>query len=107
MDTCNRSELDAFAQRFFTLFEKENKKHQPVSYGMMSRNAVELYYEELVKHKTNKKVWKKHGISVMTSDDNKLELSLLFRNVWIKMLPKDDIVKVIKVVFKNCRNIQR
>jgi len=96
VDTNNRDELDAFAQRFFALFEEENKKHQPVSYGMMSRNAVELYYEELVKHKTNKKVWKKHGISVMTSDDNELELSLLFRNVWIKMLAKDDIVKVIK-----------
>jgi hypothetical protein len=96
VDTNNRKELDAFAERFFRLFVEQNKKHVPVSYGMMSRNAVELYYEELVKHKTNKRVWKKDGISVISSDDNTLELSLLFRNVWIKMLPKQDIVKVIK-----------
>jgi hypothetical protein len=80
-----------------TLFVEQNKKHVPVSYGMMSRNSVELYYEELVQHKTNKKVWKKDGISVITSDDNILELSLLFRNVWIKMLPNNDIIKVIKL----------
>jgi len=97
VDTDRREELDAFAERFFTLFVEQNKKHVPVSYGMMSRNSVELYYEELVQHKTNKKVWKKDGISVITSDDNILELSLLFRNVWIKMLPNNDIIKVIKL----------
>lgn len=96
VDTDNRNELDKFAERFFQVFHLENTNHQPVPFGMMSKNAVELHYENLVQHKTKKKIWKQSGISVITSDDSKLELSMLFRNVWIKMLPKKDIVKQLK-----------
>ncbi len=96
VDTTSRDELDDFAERFFNIFTKVNKLHTPVPFGMMSKNAVELYYEKLVQHETGKKIWKQDGISVVTSDDSKLELSLLFRNIWIKALEQKDIVKVIK-----------
>jgi len=96
LDTTSRDELDKFAKRFFDIFIDENSKHIQVPYGIKSRNAVELYYEEMVKLKTKKKIWKKDGLSVMTSNDSDLELSLMFRNIWIKMLPIDSIVKVIK-----------
>ncbi len=96
VDTNNREELDAFAKRFFDIFVSVNKNHPEVPFGMMSKNAVELYYEKLVQHKTGKKIWKQDGISVMTSDDQALELSLLFRNIWVKALSSKDIVKVIK-----------
>ncbi len=63
---------------------------------MKSRNSVELYYEKLVQDISKKKIWKQDGISVVTTNDSELELSLLFRNVWIKRLPSNQIVKVIK-----------
>ncbi|MCD6482236.1 MAG: acyl-CoA reductase [Candidatus Izimaplasma sp.] len=96
VDTNNRKKLDLFANRFFKILLELNKTHTPVPFGMKSKNAVELYYEELVKENTKKKIWKHNGISVVTSNDNLLELSLLFRNVWIKCLPNNDIIKVIK-----------
>ena len=96
VDTDSREDLDKFAERFFKIFLKTNKLHIPVPLGMKSKNAVELYYEELVKEKTKKKIWKQDGISVITSNDDKLELSMLFRNIWIKCLPSKEIVKVIK-----------
>ncbi len=96
VDTDDRDKLDSFAERFFKIFIEVNKTHVPVPFGMKSRNAVELYYEKLVQDISKKRIWKQDGISVVTSNDNKLELSLLFRNVWIKRLPRDQIVKVIK-----------
>ena len=96
VDTESREKLDLFAERFFNIFSDVNKKVIPVPYGMKSRNAVELYYEELVQYKSHKKIWKQDGISVVTSDDSELDTSLLFRNVWVKRLPKNQIVKSIK-----------
>lgn len=96
VDTNNRKELDAFAQRFFKIFLEVNKKHIPVPFGMKSKNAVELYYEELVQDTSKKRIWKQDGISIITTNDSDLELSLLFRNVWIKKLPNNKIVQVIK-----------
>lgn len=96
VDTTDRNELDDFASRFFEIFLEVQKDHIKVPFGMRSKNALELYYEEMVQKETNKKIWKKDGLSIITSDDSKLELSLLFRNVWIKMLPHEEIIHVIK-----------
>jgi hypothetical protein len=96
LDTDNRNTLDEFADRFFKLFVETQKEYTLTPFGIRSKNAVELYYEEMVQQDTGKKIWKKDGISVLTSDDRKLELSLLYRNVWIKMLPIEELVKVIK-----------
>lgn len=96
VDTTSRDALDRFAERFFTLLLDVQKDHQAVPFGMKGKNAVELYYEELVKDRTGRRIWKKDGISVVTSDDSSLETSLLFRNVWVKRLPKERIVETIK-----------
>ena len=88
--------MDQFADRFFNMFVEVNKKHKPIPYGMKSKNALQLYNEKLEQHETHKKIWQKDGISVMTSDDSTLELSMLFRSIWIKMLPQDQIIKTLK-----------
>lgn len=96
VDTNSREELDKFADRFFNIFVEVNKEHKPIPFGMKSKNALALYNERLEQHRTNKKIWQKDGISVMTSDDSILELSLLFRSIWIKMLAKDNIVMQLR-----------
>ncbi len=96
VDTSSREELDQFAKRFFDIFVEINKSHKPVPFGMKSRNALQLYYEELESKKSKKKILKKDGISVITSDDSQLELSMMFRSIWIKMLPKDKIIQNLK-----------
>jgi Acyl-CoA reductase (LuxC) len=96
VDTDSRDELDKFADRFFKIFLEVNKKYKPIPFGMKSKNALELYNERLEQHITHKKIWQQDGISVTTSDDYKLELSMLFRSIWIKMLPKDQIIKELR-----------
>jgi len=96
IDTDSREELDKFAERFFKIFVEVNKSHKPVPFGMKSKNALQLYYEELETKNSKKKIWKQDGISVTTSDDMDLELSMMFRSIWIKMLPKERIIKQLK-----------
>ncbi|MFA6647437.1 MAG: acyl-CoA reductase [Candidatus Izemoplasmatales bacterium] len=96
VDTNSREELDKFAERFFKIFVRVNKTHKPIPFGMMSKNALQLYYEKLESSRSEKKIWKKDGISVMTSNDSDLELSMMFRSIWIKMLPKEKIVQQLK-----------
>jgi hypothetical protein len=73
-----------------------NKTHKPIPFGMKSKNALQLYNDKLEQHITKKKIWQQNGISVTTSDDSLLELSMLFRSIWIKMLPKENIIKQLK-----------
>jgi hypothetical protein len=96
VDTDSREALDAFADRFFHIFLNANKQHKPIPYGMKCKNALQLYYEQLQLNETNKKLWKKDGISVVTSPDSDLELSMMFRSVWVKMLPKAQLIHRLK-----------
>ena len=96
VDTNNRDELDAFAERFYSILQDVNKTHKPVSLGMRGKNTIQHYYERLEMNQSHKKIWAENGISVITSDDHNLELSMMFRNVWVKALPKDHIVQAVK-----------
>jgi hypothetical protein len=96
LDTEDRNSLDAFAKRFFSILVEEQKQYSQVPYGIKAKNAVELYYQTMIQKKTDKTILQKDGISVITSQDQDLELSLLFRNVWVKMLPQEDIVTNLK-----------
>lgn len=96
VDTEDRNELDVFAKRFYQILQNINKLHKPVSIGMRGKNTIQHYYEKLEMHLTDKKIWSENGISVITSDDQKLELSMMFRNVWVKGLKKDDIIRTLK-----------
>ena len=96
VDTNSREKLDQFAERFFEIFVRVNQKHKPIPFGMKSKNALALYNERLEQHVTHKRIWQQDGISVTTSDDSNLELSMLFRSIWIKMLPKQHIIQTLR-----------
>ena len=96
VDTHRREDLDLFAKRFFDIFKSESKKHKPVSLGIRAKNTLEIYTEKMEVHLSGKTIYDDHGMSVIVSDDQVLELSMLFRNVWVKKLPRQEIIKVIK-----------
>jgi hypothetical protein len=96
VDTDDRKALDLFAKRFFDIFLKVSKEHKQVSIGMRGKNTITLYFENLESHQSHKTIFHQDGVSVIACDDQKLELSMLFRNVWVKRLNRNEIVKVIK-----------
>ncbi|MFP4286745.1 MAG: acyl-CoA reductase [Candidatus Izemoplasmataceae bacterium] len=96
VNTSDFEELNQFAKRFFEVFKEVNKTHKPVPFGMHAKNAVELYYESMIKNETNHGIYKDKDVSVITKNEPTLELSLLYRNVWVKPLPIEKIISVLK-----------
>lgn len=83
-----------FAQRFFEIFKKANADSKELDIGMCGKNTIRIYNELL--ENPNKKILTEDGISVFIEDDNELCLSLLFRNIWIKRLKREDIISSLK-----------
>lgn len=96
LDTNDLEVLNTFSDRFYHIFDRVSKTHKEVPIGMRGRNNIELYYESLIQKETEKRILKGKGFSVVTSKDNELTLSMLFRNVWVKRLPRDEIITNLK-----------
>jgi hypothetical protein len=96
LDSNDMEEVKTFGKRFFDILIEESKNFKPLSLGMRGKNTIEIYNEKLERHQTGHTIYDEKGMSVIVSDDHQLELSILFRNVWIKPLPRDMIVDYIK-----------
>ncbi len=91
VNTDSKEKQTEFAKRFFEIFKRVNQNYVPIDLGMKAKNAINLYNERLEKHSTGKEIMSADGISVIVCDDDELELSYLYRNVWIKRLPIDKL----------------
>ena len=93
-DTASQDELKKFAKRFFEIFKKENAVFGKADMAMRGRNSVQLLNDRL----ENKYplILSDDGVSVVVKEDAELELSYTFRNVWVKALPRTQIVRALK-----------
>ncbi len=93
LDTDSDSEQELFAERFFEMLKKANRELGAAPMGMRAKNTLKLYTDRL---EGNDKIFSGEGVSVCVKNDSKLELSYLFRNVWVKKLPSADIISALK-----------
>lgn len=91
VDTPSKEEQKRFAQRFYEILKFVNKKSRPIDYGMKAKSAINLYNERLEAHLTGNEVLYEDGISVIIREDKALDLSYLYRNVWLKRLPLNEL----------------
>ena len=94
MNTDDMEELHRLAKRVLPIFAKVSKSMNTLPLTMKAKNSLMLYNDELEGNLNN--IYKDSGVSIVVKEDNKLELSYLFQNVWIKALKKEDIVNVLK-----------
>lgn len=94
VNTDDVNELKALAERILPLFAEASKKMGTLPLTMKAKNSLLIYNEKLEGNVD--KVFMKDGVSIIVKEDNKLELSFLFQNIWIKPLKKEDIIKVLK-----------
>lgn len=94
MNTDDMEELHKLAKRMLPIFTKVSKTMNTLPLTMKAKNSLMLYNDELEGNLNN--IYKDSGVSIVVKDDNKLELSYLFQNIWIKALKKEDIVNVLK-----------
>ncbi len=94
-DTEDRQKLEEFANYFFELLRKTNGEFGKADMGMRGRNTIRIY-NELLENRSGQKILNAEGVSVVVKDDSELELSFMFRNVWVKALPRRQIVEALK-----------
>ncbi len=87
--------LDA-GRTFLGILEKAAEEFAEEPVGIRGKISIALYNEELESANTGKKILRGNGVSVIVSMDNELELSHMFKNCWVKPLPRKDIVKALK-----------
>ena len=91
VDTQSKEEQRQFAHRFYEILKTVNNKSRPIDYGMKAKSAINLYNEKIEAHITGNEVLFENGVSVVIRDDKALDLSYLYRNVWIKRLPLNEL----------------
>lgn len=96
LDTADRAVLEDFGKRFYEILRSVSAAYPPVAVGMRAKATLHLYNEELERHITGNTVYRGGGVSVMVTEDSSLTLSCLFRNCWVKPLPRGQIVATIK-----------
>lgn len=94
MNTDNKEELHSFAKRVLPIFAKVSKEMNTLPLTMKAKNSLLIYNEKLEGNAPN--IYNQDGVSIIVKDDDILELSYLFQNIWIKALKKEDIIRVLK-----------
>lgn len=95
VDTEDRSELESLGERFFELLKRANAAKGKADMGMRGRNTIRLY-NDMLENAKDKRILSGEGVSVIIKQDSDLELSYLFRNVWIKALPHNKLISSLK-----------
>lgn len=95
VDTEDRAVVEELAKRFFMLLKEANNECGKADMGMRGRNTIRLY-KDMLEPQDGRRIWNEDGVSVIVKTDSELELSYLFRSVWVKALPREQIVVVLK-----------
>lgn len=95
LDTEDREVQERFGERFFEMLKRANAELGKADIGMRGKNTLRLYTDSL-EVSDGRRILQEDGVSVVIKEDSGLELSYLFRNVWIKRMPRRELVKRLK-----------
>ena len=84
LDTEDPGEQRRFAERFFPIFRGESRAAGLPDYGMRAKNAVSLYTDRL---EGREGLYSGDGVSLRLLEGEDLELSRLYRDLWVRRLP--------------------
>ena len=94
MNTDKKEDLVALAKRLLPILANTSKELGTLPMTMKAKNTLQLYNEKLEGNGDN--IFSEDGVSIIIKEDNKLELSYLYQNLWIKALKEEEIVEVLK-----------
>lgn len=96
VDTDNNEVVRNAAKHFQKILEEVSREFPEEAVGIRGKISLALYNEELEVPDTGHLILRGKGVSVIVSDDSELTLSYMFRNCWVKPLPRVDIVRALK-----------
>ena len=96
LDTDDETTVRIFGEKFLHILEEVNVDYPKESIGVRGKIGISLYNEELESTYTGRMILRGKGVSVMVAKDSNLELSFLFKNCWVKPLPRKRIISCLK-----------
>jgi hypothetical protein len=101
LDTDDMEEVFSFAERFVGILDNvaasQTRELPPY---LQAQKTIELYTEKLESVSSDKRVYQTANCSVVVCGDAQLETSYMFRNCWIKPLPKARLIPTL-MPYKN------
>ena len=94
VNTEKKEDLQGFCKRFLPIFASVSKEMDTLPLTMKAKNSLRIYNERLEGRGDN--IFQSGGVSIQIKDDQTLELSGLFQNIWVKALPQRQIVQILK-----------
>ena len=96
VDSDNKQIIENVGRMYFEILREVSRDYAPEAIGVRGKLSITLYNEELENRTGEKIILREDNISVIVSLDSKLELSHMFRNCWVKPLPRKEIVRSLK-----------
>lgn len=91
----DKDSLEEFGKKFFEILREESNRLGGADLGMAGRNTI-LFYAASLEEGYDDIVFNQDGVSLIIKKDKELELSNMFRSVWLKHLPEEEIVETLK-----------
>ena len=97
IDTDDSEFIDDIARKFHKILQKISDQYpQELDLGIRSRLSLQLLNEEIDSIDNKQKIYKEKDTSVIVAIDSELTSSYMHRNVWIKALPKEKFLSIIR-----------
>ncbi len=94
INTKDIKDCHELAKRFLPILAKTSVEMKSLPLTMKAKNTILLYNEKL--EGRGDEIYQQDGVSIRVIDNQILELSYMFQNVWIKPLYKDKIINALK-----------
>lgn len=99
LDTASLPEVQAFCERFLPILEKASEENPRSPEGAANLFAdasatLQKYQTQLESPQTGRLLYNGRGCSLTACPDAKLEISMQYRNAWVKPLPSQQLLKL-------------
>lgn len=93
IDTDSMETLYRFCERFAGILDEASKKYPSrLGIGMQAQITLQLYNESLDSLYHEKRIFRKGDCSIIAYPDQVLEPGIMFRNCWVKRLPRQELL---------------
>jgi len=99
IDTDDMQDIYNFCEEFLPIFEKVCREN-PFAFDAAARLFVQAevtlqnYHRQIENKNNDIRVFRDQNCSITAQPDSKLETSIMYRNIWVKPLKRNDIIKL-------------
>jgi hypothetical protein len=99
LDTDDIRDVFEFCEKFLPVLERTAKEipfvfDAATKLFIQAQVTLELYHRQIENQKNDHRIFRGENCSIMAYSDSKLETSIMYRNIWVKPLKRDRILRL-------------